>query len=65
MARQQRNQDPQPAAPAEAAFPLVHPDARGIRPGRDFAVTGFDDIPEAALAANPRERVRPSSVQPA
>lgn len=24
--------------------------ARGIRPGRDFAVTGFDDISEAALA---------------
>lgn len=24
--------------------------ARGIQPGRDFAVTGFDDIPEAALA---------------
>lgn len=65
MARQQRNQDPQPAAPAEVAFPLVHPDARGIRPGRDFAVTGFDDVPEAALTADPRERVRASSAQPA
>jgi LacI family transcriptional regulator len=40
--------------------------ARGHRPGQDFAVTGFDDIPEAAmsapplttLAANPRERGR-------
>lgn len=38
--------------------------ARGIRPGQDFAVTGFDDISEAALstpalttlAVNPRER---------
>ena len=38
--------------------------ARGIRPGRDFAVTGFDDISEAALAtpslttlaADPRAR---------
>lgn len=26
---------------------------RGIRPGRDFAVTGFDDIAEAALGAPP------------
>lgn len=26
---------------------------RGIRPGRDFAVTGFDDIAEAALSAPP------------
>ncbi len=25
--------------------------ARGIQPGRDFALTGFDDIPEAALAS--------------
>ncbi|MET7141911.1 LacI family DNA-binding transcriptional regulator [Xanthomonas sp. PPL139] len=40
--------------------------ARGIRPGRDFAITGFDDIPEAAvstpalttLAAQPRARGR-------
>lgn len=40
--------------------------SRGIRPGQDFAVTGFDDIPEAAvtspplttLAVNPRERGR-------
>ncbi|PPJ41331.1 MULTISPECIES: LacI family DNA-binding transcriptional regulator [unclassified Pseudoxanthomonas] len=40
--------------------------ARGIQPGRGFAVTGFDDIPEAAvstpplttLAAQPRERGR-------
>jgi len=40
--------------------------ARGIRPGQDFAVTGFDDIPEAAvstpalttLAAQPRARGR-------
>lgn len=40
--------------------------SRGVRPGTDFAVTGFDDIPEAALttpplttlAANPRERGR-------
>jgi len=40
--------------------------ARGIRPGRDFSLTGFDDIPEAALstpslttlAADPRERGR-------
>jgi len=40
--------------------------ARGIQPGKGFAVTGFDDIPEAAvttpplttLAANPRERGR-------
>lgn len=39
---------------------------RGIQPGRDFAVTGFDDISEAAvstpplttLAVNPRERGR-------
>lgn len=27
--------------------------ARGMRPGRDFALTGFDDIPEAALASPP------------
>lgn len=27
--------------------------ARGLRPGRDFALTGFDDIPEAALASPP------------
>lgn len=26
---------------------------RGIKPGRDFAVTGFDDIAEAALSAPP------------
>jgi LacI family transcriptional regulator len=26
---------------------------RGIQPGRDFAVTGFDDIAEAALSAPP------------
>ena len=40
--------------------------SRGIRPGTDFAVTGFDDISEAAVAvpplttltANPRERGR-------
>jgi LacI family transcriptional regulator, galactose operon repressor len=40
--------------------------ARGIRPGEDFAITGFDDIPEAALstpplttlAAEPRARGR-------
>ncbi|HYG07151.1 MAG TPA: LacI family DNA-binding transcriptional regulator [Stenotrophomonas sp.] len=40
--------------------------ARGIQAGRDFSVTGFDDIPEAALstpalttlAADPRERGR-------
>jgi LacI family transcriptional regulator len=40
--------------------------SRGIHPGRDFAVTGFDDISEAAvtspplttLAVNPRERGR-------
>jgi LacI family transcriptional regulator len=40
--------------------------ARGRRPGRDFAVVGFDDIPEAAvslpplttIAADPRERGR-------
>ncbi|WP_081420440.1 LacI family DNA-binding transcriptional regulator [Pseudoxanthomonas sp. Root630] len=40
--------------------------ARGIQPGKGFAVTGFDDIPEAAvttpplttLAAHPRERGR-------
>jgi len=40
--------------------------ARGIQPGRDFSVTGFDDIPEAALsspslttlAADPRQRGR-------
>ncbi|GGD52981.1 LacI family DNA-binding transcriptional regulator [Pseudoxanthomonas indica] len=40
--------------------------SRGIQPGRDFAVTGFDDISEAAvsspslttLAVNPRERGR-------
>ena len=40
--------------------------ARGIQPGRDFAVTGFDDISEAAvstpslttLAVDPRERGR-------
>ncbi|WP_345776554.1 LacI family DNA-binding transcriptional regulator [Pseudoxanthomonas sp. PXM02] len=40
--------------------------ARGIQPGKGFAVTGFDDIPEAAvttpplttLAAEPRERGR-------
>jgi LacI family transcriptional regulator len=40
--------------------------ARGITPGRDFAITGFDDIPEAAvstpplttLAADPRARGR-------
>jgi LacI family transcriptional regulator len=39
---------------------------RGLRPGHDFAVTGFDDIPEAAvsvpplttLAADPRARGR-------
>jgi LacI family transcriptional regulator len=27
--------------------------ARGIRPGEDFALTGFDDIPEAALSTPP------------
>ncbi|MBN8887487.1 MAG: LacI family DNA-binding transcriptional regulator [Rudaea sp.] len=27
--------------------------ARGMQPGRDFALTGFDDIPEAALATPP------------
>jgi LacI family transcriptional regulator len=27
--------------------------ARGMQPGRDFALTGFDDIPEAALASPP------------
>lgn len=27
--------------------------SRGIRPGGDFAVTGFDDIPEAAVAVPP------------
>jgi LacI family transcriptional regulator len=27
--------------------------ARGVRPGEDFAFTGFDDIPEAALATPP------------
>ncbi|MBS0567023.1 MAG: LacI family DNA-binding transcriptional regulator [Proteobacteria bacterium] len=27
--------------------------ARSLRPGRDFALTGFDDIPEAALASPP------------
>jgi LacI family transcriptional regulator len=40
--------------------------SRGIRPGRDFAVTGFDDISEAAvttpplttMAVDPRERGR-------
>lgn len=40
--------------------------SRGIQPGRDFAVTGFDDISEAAvatpplttLAVDPRERGR-------
>jgi LacI family transcriptional regulator len=26
---------------------------RGRQPGHDFAVTGFDDIPEAALSAPP------------
>jgi LacI family transcriptional regulator len=26
---------------------------RGIQPGRDFAVTGFDDIAEAGLSAPP------------
>jgi len=39
---------------------------RGLQPGRDFALTGFDDIPEAAqttpalttLAVEPRERGR-------
>ena len=38
--------------------------SRGIRPGGDFAVTGFDDISEASVAvpplttltADPRER---------
>ncbi|MGE8217233.1 MAG: substrate-binding domain-containing protein, partial [Stenotrophomonas maltophilia] len=40
--------------------------SRGVRPGQDFAVTGFDDISEAAVAlpplttltVNPRERGR-------
>jgi len=40
--------------------------AQGIQPGRDFSVTGFDDVPEAALgfpplttlAADPRGRGR-------
>lgn len=40
--------------------------ARGCQPGRDFAVTGFDDIPEAAvslpplttIATQPRDRGR-------
>jgi Transcriptional regulators len=40
--------------------------SRGIQPGRGFAVTGFDDIPEAAmttpplttLSVDPRERGR-------
>jgi LacI family transcriptional regulator len=40
--------------------------ARGVQPGRDFSLTGFDDIPEAALstpalttlAVAPRERGR-------
>ncbi|MDG2524290.1 LacI family DNA-binding transcriptional regulator [Stenotrophomonas sp. HITSZ_GD] len=40
--------------------------ARGVQPGRDFSVTGFDDIPEAALstpalttlAVDPRARGR-------
>jgi len=40
--------------------------SRGIQPGRDFAVTGFDDIPEAVmttpplttLSVEPRERGR-------
>jgi len=40
--------------------------ARGVRPGLDFALTGFDDIPEASqttpplttLAVEPRERGR-------
>ena len=40
--------------------------ARGVRPGQDFALTGFDDIPEAAqttpplttLAVEPRARGR-------
>lgn len=40
--------------------------SRGVRPGRDFAVTGFDDISEAAVAlpplttltVNPRDRGR-------
>jgi len=27
--------------------------SRGIQPGRDFAVTGFDDIPEAAVTTPP------------
>lgn len=27
--------------------------ARGVHPGRDFALTGFDDIPEAALSTPP------------
>jgi LacI family transcriptional regulator len=27
--------------------------ARGIRPGHDFAITGFDDIPEAAVSTPP------------
>jgi len=35
--------------------------ARGVHPGRDFALTGFDDIPEAALASPPLTTV---AVQP-
>lgn len=35
--------------------------ARGIRPGKDFALTGFDDIPEAGLASPPLTTV---AVQP-
>ena len=35
--------------------------ARGVRPGKDFALTGFDDIPEAALASPPLTTV---AVQP-
>jgi LacI family transcriptional regulator len=45
--------------------------AHGIAPGRDFAVTGFDDIPEAAvstptlttLATDPRARGRQAAVR--
>ncbi|MGH8110853.1 MAG: LacI family DNA-binding transcriptional regulator [Rhodanobacteraceae bacterium] len=45
--------------------------ARGRHPGADFAVTGFDDIPEAAvsmpplttLATNPRARGRQAAVR--
>jgi LacI family transcriptional regulator len=45
--------------------------ARGIVAGRDFAVTGFDDIPEAAvstpalttLATDPRARGRQAAVR--